>query len=392
MAIRGIYSEPEKAMIADFQKKAESMRGWNKMLNVRVASEKSIRDMATVVDCWNPLWNDENYANNTRWGGLIAPPLYQFCVGATVFWPMLPPEGGYLDHWYIGENWELFQPVHINDSFKVWRRLPQLIDITEPSGKGLRKFTYIVQDYSVFNQRDELVNNYKVLLELIILPEPPILQKIKPLADYSYTQTELEYIESVEKQEKIRGAETRYWEDVQIGEETAPVSAGPTTVWDMITFFSGIQELPLFPSREMRKRAPSLFFFVDPDTGVSHADVEWHFINNFAMHRGQRHAFHFGNFARQTMARLVSNWMGDDGFIRSYKWRHFSRTAIGDSLTGYGKVINKYVQNGEYLVDLEVYLENLRGNITEAAVATVSLFSKDTINPQIKYSQGGNNV
>ena len=162
------------------------------------------------------------------------------------------------------------------------------------------------------------------------------------------------------------------------------MSVGPTTVWDMITFFAGIQELPLFPSREMRKRAPELFFFIDPATGVSHADVEWHFIDGNARFRGQRHAFHFGNFARQTMARLVSNWMGDDGFLKGFKWRHLARTAIGDSLIGRGKVVNKYKENGEHLVDLEVYLENLRGNITEAAVATISLFSKEAANPRLK--------
>jgi hypothetical protein len=40
-------------------------------------------------------------------------------------------------------------------------------------------------------------------------------------------------------------------------------------------------------------------------------------------------------------------------------------------------VTNKRVENGEHLVDLEVWLENMRGNITEAAAATVSLCPKE---------------
>jgi acyl dehydratase len=101
-----------------------------------------------------------------------------------------------------------------------------------------------------------------------------------------------------------------------------------------------------------------------------------------ALFNGEPHAFHFGAFARQVMVRLATNWMGDDGFLREYKWRHLKRTAIGDTLIGKGKVINKYIKNGEHLVDLEIYLENLRGNITEAALATISLFSKEVFKPR----------
>ena len=49
---------------------------------------------------------------------------------------------------------------------------------------------------------------------------------------------------------------------------------------------------------------------------------------------------------------------------------------LGDAIIGRGKVTNKRVENGEHLVDLDVWLRNMRGNTTEAASATVSLFSK----------------
>jgi hypothetical protein len=73
--------------------------------------------------------------------------------------------------------------------------------------------------------------------------------------------------------------------------------------------------------------------------------------------------------------------MGDDGLMRRFKFRHMNRTHIGDTVIGRGKVINKRVEDGEYLVDLALWLENIRGYVTEPGVATVSLYSKETAHP-----------
>nr|QOV09050.1 hypothetical protein HULAa30F3_00003 [uncultured Dehalococcoidia bacterium] len=36
----------------------------------------SIKRWATITEDFNPLWFDKEYAKNTRWGGVIAPPFY----------------------------------------------------------------------------------------------------------------------------------------------------------------------------------------------------------------------------------------------------------------------------------------------------------------------------
>ena len=77
------------------------------------------------------------------------------------------------------------------------------------------------------------------------------------------------------------------------------------------------------------------------------------------------------------MGRLVTNWMGDDGFLRKFDWRHMTQSAVGDTLIGRGKVTNKRVEDSEHLVDLRVWLEDIRGYVTEASIVTVSLCSKE---------------
>lgn len=376
MAVRGVYTDEEKKMIATFDQEADMHRGWAKSLNRQVATEESIKNLATTMDCWNPLWRDDNYAAHTRWGSIIAPPFYQDGI-SYLHWGLKPTPGmGFFDHIYIGEDWEFFKPIRVNDSFKLWRRRPQLEDVTAADGKGPRRLNFLVHDHDHINQRDEIVSSFKLYLECSFLTEPP--KELPAISEYKYTKEELEFIDRAIAEEEVRGADIRYWEDVQVGDETRPVVLGPTTIWDLVIFHtgSGGPGGGLLPIREMRKVTP-WEVAQDPVTGVFHCMTEVHLAERIAQMAGNPLPFHFGAMARQTMGRLATNWMGDDGFLRKFNWRHLARTPIGDALICRGKVTNKRAENGEYLVDLAIWLENLRGNITEVANATVSLFSKE---------------
>ncbi|OGO20848.1 MAG: hypothetical protein A2144_14515 [Chloroflexi bacterium RBG_16_50_9] len=390
MAVRGVYTKAEEKMLADTKKDPLMQAGWSKAPIEMVAYEHSIKGMARAVDFWNPLWRDENYARNTRWGGIIAPPMFPERWGYAYLVLAATPEVGFPEMTYIGEDWEFFKLVHVNDSFRVWRKPPLLEDITSLDGKGPRRFKFMPHDLQFINQKDELVNTQKTYLEFVFpdgsskdgtMPEgegrtmPEGEGRTMPASLYKYTKEELAYIGRIETGEEIRGARIRYWEDVNIGEEPKPVVLGPTTFADMVAYFSGMgSNLP--PTREIRKREPWKLI-IDPVTGVSAFSVEHHFSDRAAQVEGTPFAFHFGAWARQLMARLVTNWMGDDGFLRRFNFRHMVITAVGDTVIGRGKVTNKRVENGEHLVDLSVWLENMRGNVTESAVATVSLLSRE---------------
>ena len=76
--------------------------------------------------------------------------------------------------------------------------------------------------------------------------------------------------------------------------------------------------------------------------------------------------------------------MGDDAFMRKWNWRHITRTLVGDASYAQGKVTNKRVENGEYLVDLFVYQMDMRGFIVDCAVSTVALRSKTQPYPDVR--------
>ena len=225
MAVRGVYTKGEEKMLGIFHKDAEMMSGWAKSLSPRsFASAEAIKSVANSLDCWNPLWSDENYGAHTRWGGIIAPTFYPESFCSIHYIPNAAPEVGFADHIYIGEDWDFFKPVRVNDSFRVWRRPPQLVDITRLDGKGPRWFKYIPNDADTINQNDELVCTHRQHLEYGFLPEPP--KDLEAMPEYIYTEEELEFINGIIDGEEIRGADIRYWEDVNVGDESKPVALG----------------------------------------------------------------------------------------------------------------------------------------------------------------------
>jgi hypothetical protein len=372
MAIRGVYTDEEKKMLADWEKFGDGIYGWKKSLKIPVATEASMRIYSNAVDPWNPLWSDKKYAANTQWCGIIAPPFY---LDADAQWSVEPPVSpscGYFTGGWTGEDWEVFKPVHENDCFKVWNRKPTFVDITDPDGKGLRQFGCIIHDCSIYNQRDELVTNFKLYLDFTITPDRRGRQDLRD--EYIYTKEELEYIDRLFKEQEIRGAKVRWWEDVKVGEELKPVVYGPTTLWDEMVYTFGRQEMDLLLMVDIKKSIPPDMLTPDPITGVTHHPLESiHFVRK----KGMPPAVNYGISTRQTMARCLTNWMGDDGFIKKFHWRHLSGFLIGDTGIGHGRVVGKRIENSEHLVDISLWMDTLRGDTSFPAVATISLLSKE---------------
>jgi len=84
------------------------------------------------------------------------------------------------------------------------------------------------------------------------------------------------------------------------------------------------------------------------------------------------------------ITKVVTNWTGCDGFLRSYNWRKFTNTTTGDTFISRGTVVNKWIdEDGTPLVLLDCRLENIRGFITNAGPVVVELPSRQQM------AQGG---
>ena len=77
------------------------------------------------------------------------------------------------------------------------------------------------------------------------------------------------------------------------------------------------------------------------------------------------------------MSSAVTNWMGYDGFRRRLQVQVRRFCFVGDTTWIKGRVIDKRVEAGEHIAELEFWAENHRGEVTTTSRAWVLLPSRE---------------
>jgi len=103
-----------------------------------------------------------------------------------------------------------------------------------------------------------------------------------------------------------------------------------------------------------------------------------HMEDTRAQEIGLPGAYDYGCQRISWLGNLLTNWMGDDGFLERLSGRLLRFNVVGDTTWCKGKVAKKYVDNNQHLVDIDCWAENQRGEKTSAGIATVRLPVKGT--------------
>lgn len=111
-----------------------------------------IRAFARAMGDPNPLWNDEVMARRTRFGGLIAPPLFLRAV-RTQRLEELPEDFPYKRLLDGGSEWQYFEVVRPGDRITAVNRI---IDIYDRVGQ-LGPMIFIVTETTYTNQLEQIV-------------------------------------------------------------------------------------------------------------------------------------------------------------------------------------------------------------------------------------------
>ncbi|MFC1982594.1 MaoC/PaaZ C-terminal domain-containing protein [Chloroflexota bacterium] len=101
-----------------------------------------------------------------------------------------------------------------------------------------------------------------------------------------------------------------------------------------------------------------------------------HYDKEYAKLRRFPSAIVNGRFRVAWLMQLMTNWIGDEGFLKKLECRQSGMDIIGDQVKCKGVVIDKYVQDSEHLVECEVWTENPKGEKTVPGKAVVRLPSK----------------
>jgi len=73
---------------------------------------------------------------------------------------------------------------------------------------------------------------------------------------------------------------------------------------------------------------------------------------------------------------MMTDWMGDDGFLKTLEGRFVKFNYVGDVQWFTAKVVDKFIAGDEHIVKCELSAVNQRDEVTTTGVATVALPSR----------------
>jgi acyl dehydratase len=355
----------------------------------RVISTDTFRHVAEAYGDDNPLWCDPDHARRSCWEGPIAPP--PLVGGDTLVGhdevTEVPEDKRDLMRgdplrgvhaFYSASAREWWAPLR--PGTHVTRRNALVGVLEKPSEFAERS----VHEWTgqVFRDADgPLLSAQHRLMVRTERTKARERKKYDQTVIDPYTDEQVEQIEAQYLSEAPRGAEPRWWEDVQEGDPVGPLVKGPLTITDMVCWHVGMG-MGLYGVRALRLAAKNRTriprFFHRDDLNVPDVMQRVHWDPEFARRSGNPTTFDYGRMRETWLIHLCTDWMGDDAWL----WRldcQFRRfNYVGDTQWLRGTVTRRYLADGgRPAVDLDLVAENQRGEVTTPGHATVLLPSRE---------------
>jgi acyl dehydratase len=102
-----------------------------------------------------------------------------------------------------------------------------------------------------------------------------------------------------------------------------------------------------------------------------------HYDKDFAQGTGLKGLIVHGALKHAFLGQLVHDWAGDGGRIKKFGCQYRGMDEPNQEIVCRGVVTKKYQQNGDNVVELEVWTENPAGQKTTPGTATVALPSRN---------------
>jgi hypothetical protein len=210
-----------------------------------------------------------------------------------------------------------------------------------------------------------------------------------------YTDDEIDAIEAqyASEPDARRGAEPRWWEDVEEGDAVGPIVKGPLLVTDVVCWHVGMGMglygiKPFRLAHQNRRRIPR-FFHRDP-LNVPDVMQRVHWDPEFAQRSGNPTTFDYGRMRETWLIHLCTDWMGDDAWLWKLDCEFRRFNYVGDTQWVRGSVVRKHLADvGRPAVDLDLECVNQRGEVTTPGHATILLPSREHGPVRLPEAPGG---
>jgi acyl dehydratase len=347
-----------------------------------VATPDAIRNYARAVGDDNPLWHETAYGRRTRWGSQIAMPSMATILNAPMKGDRAPeqlrrPTFRGIHVFVSGGSSEWYRPIYPGDTLYSYQGLESVeVKQSEFAEQSVVQLLRTVK----LNQRGEVV---AILRTIAIYTERKTARdrgKYAQIEPAVYTDDDIAEIDAIYAAEEPRGAEPRFWEDVQVGEELPTMAKGPLTETEIIVYHSGgYGFVPYAPSASRigyknRQRIPK--FYIKNAQGIPDVAQRVHWDSTWAAAIGNPMAYDYGVMRESWITHFLTDWVGDDGWVLSQHDEVRKFNYIGDTQIITGEVVGKHEDGDRCAVEIELRATNQRGVATTPGRATVLLPSR----------------
>jgi acyl dehydratase len=349
---------------------------------VSTVNTDQIRNFANGVGNDNPLHRDPDYARTTRWGGVIAPAMMAGIINAPLLGDPMPDEVKARTkslfrgiHVFVsGGTWEFYNPIRPGDTLYSFKGEESLsVNPSEFAGRNVIQVSREVK----FNQRAEVVGVYRTLRVLTERKTAAKKGKYSAIEPATYTDEDIAKIDAVYAAEEVRGGNTRYWDDVNVGDSLGTMAKGPLTVTDVVCFHAGgygfIPYAPTVGRMAWKNRQRIAPFYVKNDQGIPDVAQRLHWDPKWAQAIGNPMAYDYGVMRENYIYHYLSDWCGDDGWVVRQHDEIRKFNFMGDVQMTTGEVTAKRQEGGLHLIDVVFRMTNQRGEETLKGDATIAL-------------------
>ncbi|MCW1401048.1 MaoC family dehydratase N-terminal domain-containing protein [Novosphingobium sp. MW5] len=340
------------------------------------ATADTMRNWCNGIGDLNPLYRDEEHGRLSRYGSIVAHPNFPMAFGwiGRTRWG-LPGVHGF----YAGNDWEFFRHVRPGDRITAIERVVG-IDVKESKFSGTLVMQYVEATFA--NQFGDVVARALGTCTRHERKAAREAGKYDDIKTHEYSAEDFAKIDNaiLMEEKNIRGTNVRYWDEVQEGEELPEIVRGPLSLMDTMGFLVGSGRGHTHGVIFKNAVKHPGHFFRNPEAGggIEYTGIGHH-RESTAKEVGVPGVYDYGPQRSSWMASLVTNWMGDAGFLKRVRTQMRGFNIMGDCTWARGKVTRKYIKDGNALVDIEIRGENQRGELTTPGMATVLLPS---LNPQ----------
>lgn len=368
----GITNEAIEQLSQRIGKKIEhSLEPW-----CHESSRDNIRHYAHGIGDDNPLWCDPDYARHTQYGDIIALPSFLFAcnrVGSGYVGGLPGVHAMFAGcdfnwHKVIRRNQEISSEVYLKELIEhetrfAGRSIQQIyhVDFYDPSGDLLAD-----ADTWCFRTDRDLARE-----------QGSKYDDLKHRDEVSYDKEKLQEIYQYYAEEKIRGAEPRYWEDVQVGDTLPTMVKGPMTITGFIAYAQGWGGLYIRANKmawKMMQQHPGTG--IPNRFGIPDCPERVHWEPEFAQLVGAPGAYDYGPERCSWLSHIITNWIGDQGFLTGLKSEIRRHNPEGDVLYIDATLTDKTQDGDRHLVHFDLIAKNQNGELSTRGSATAQLPSK----------------